>query len=64
MVVANPNVPLTGTDKLTFLVCGKRHHFKFSPVNNADADRSGNLKAGAIVDTVRPPMPTSETCKG
>ncbi|KAH9824157.1 Piwi domain-containing protein [Melampsora americana] len=43
-----PNGPIT----LTFIVCGKRHHFKFGPHNPAkDGDRNGNLLPGIVVDT-------------
>lgn len=37
--------------KLTFIVCGKRHHFKFGPTNPREGDRSGNLLPGVVVDT-------------
>ncbi|KAG8985277.1 hypothetical protein FRB90_004845 [Tulasnella sp. 427] len=36
--------------KLTFVVVGKRHHIRFFPQNNANADRSGNAPAGLVVD--------------
>lgn len=34
---------------ITFIVCGKRHNVRFFPSDN-DADRSGNAKAGTIID--------------
>lgn len=37
--------------KLTFIVCGKRHHFKFGPTCDKDADRNGNLLPGVVVDS-------------
>jgi len=39
--------------KITFLVVGKRHHYRFFPQNpnsNDEADRSGNCPAGTVVD--------------
>ncbi|THH15391.1 hypothetical protein EW146_g5073 [Bondarzewia mesenterica] len=36
--------------KITFVVVGKRHHVRFFPRNNRDADRSGNCPAGTVVD--------------
>ncbi|GAA6005892.1 hypothetical protein JCM10207_007265 [Rhodosporidiobolus poonsookiae] len=35
---------------LTYVICGKRHHLRFFPYNPQDADRSGNFKAGMVVD--------------
>lgn len=37
--------------KLTYIICGKRHHFKFGPTSSDETDRSGNLRPGVIVDT-------------
>ncbi|KAG0149361.1 hypothetical protein CROQUDRAFT_653652 [Cronartium quercuum f. sp. fusiforme G11] len=43
-----PGGPIT----LTFIVCGKRHHFKFGPTNpQKDGDKTGNLLPGIVVDT-------------
>lgn len=36
---------------ITFIVIQKRHHARFFPVNQKNADRSGNCKAGTVVDT-------------
>ncbi|CAD6932562.1 unnamed protein product [Tilletia controversa] len=36
--------------KLTYVVCGKRHHVRFSAESPADTDRTGNLRAGTVVD--------------
>ncbi|KAJ7047297.1 argonaute-like protein [Mycena alexandri] len=36
--------------KITILVVGKRHHVRFFPASDRDADRSGNCKAGTVVD--------------
>jgi len=35
---------------LTFIVVGKRHHVRFFPSENKDADRSGNAPAGLVID--------------
>ncbi|KAL7411338.1 Piwi domain-containing protein [Mrakia frigida] len=35
--------------KLTYIICGKRHHIRFFGGPN-DVDRSGNLPAGTVVD--------------
>ncbi|OQR82280.1 Argonaute1 (AGO1), partial [Achlya hypogyna] len=37
--------------QITFVVVQKRHHTRFFPTANADADRSGNVKAGTVIDT-------------
>ncbi|KAG7086247.1 hypothetical protein E1B28_002217 [Marasmius oreades] len=36
--------------KLTFIIVGKRHHFRFFPNDPKDADRSGNCRSGFVVD--------------
>ncbi|KAJ7459186.1 argonaute-like protein [Mycena galericulata] len=36
--------------KITILVVGKRHHVRFFPQNERDGDRSGNCRAGTVVD--------------
>ncbi|KAJ7197185.1 argonaute-like protein [Mycena pura] len=36
--------------KLTFIVVGKRHHVSFFPLNPQQGDRSGNCRAGLVVD--------------
>ncbi|KAI0702894.1 argonaute-like protein [Cytidiella melzeri] len=36
---------------ITVIVVGKRHHVRFFPKNPQDADRSGNCRAGTVVDT-------------
>ena len=36
--------------KFTFVVCAKRHHMRFFAANPADADRSGNLPPGTVVE--------------
>ncbi|KAG2013567.1 argonaute family member [Coprinopsis cinerea AmutBmut pab1-1] len=36
--------------KITFIIVGKRHHIRFFPASQNDADRSGNCKAGTVVD--------------
>ncbi|KAI0092008.1 argonaute-like protein [Irpex rosettiformis] len=37
--------------RITVIVVGKRHHVRFFPKSSGDADRSGNCKAGTVVDT-------------
>jgi len=36
---------------LTYIVVQKRHHAKFFPQNPSDADRSGNILPGTVIDT-------------
>ena len=36
---------------LTFIVVGKRHHMRFIPPSRAEADKSGNVHAGLVVDS-------------
>jgi len=36
--------------KITIIVVGKRHHVRFFPQNERDADKSGNCPAGTVVD--------------
>lgn len=36
---------------ITYIVTGKRHHISIFPKLPADGDRTGNVKAGTIVDT-------------
>jgi eukaryotic translation initiation factor 2C len=36
---------------ITFVVVQKRHHARFFPTNRNDGDKSGNVKAGTVVDT-------------
>ncbi|KAJ3552291.1 hypothetical protein NP233_g12914 [Leucocoprinus birnbaumii] len=36
--------------KITFIVVGKRHHYRFCPQNQRDSDKSGNCPAGMVVD--------------
>ena len=35
---------------LTIVICGKRHHARFWPTDNAGASRNGNTLPGTIVD--------------
>ncbi|RHY09601.1 hypothetical protein DYB25_010480, partial [Aphanomyces astaci] len=37
--------------KITFVVVGKRHHTRLFATSAAHADRSGNVRAGTVVDT-------------
>ncbi|BEI84075.1 hypothetical protein CcaverHIS002_0406790 [Cutaneotrichosporon cavernicola] len=36
--------------KITFVVCAKRHNMRFFSMSQKDQDRTGNLKAGFVVD--------------
>lgn len=36
--------------KVSIIIVGKRHHTRFYPTKEADADRSGNPKNGTVVD--------------
>ncbi|KAJ6498441.1 argonaute-like protein [Mycena vitilis] len=36
--------------RITLVIVGKRHHVRLFPVNDRDADRSGNCPAGTVVD--------------
>ncbi|KAJ7778889.1 Piwi domain-containing protein [Mycena olivaceomarginata] len=36
--------------QITLVIVGKRHHVRLFPVNDRDADRSGNCPAGTVVD--------------
>ncbi|RDX40439.1 argonaute-like protein, partial [Lentinus brumalis] len=37
--------------KITVLIVGKRHHVRFFPTRPNDADRSGNCRAGTVIDS-------------
>ncbi|KAF0685528.1 Aste57867_22603 [Aphanomyces stellatus] len=37
--------------KITFVIVGKRHHTRLFATSAQNADRSGNVKAGTVVDT-------------
>lgn len=39
-----------GFPKISIIVCGKRHHTRFYPTQEGDADRSSNCSPGTIVD--------------
>ncbi|KAJ3740285.1 Piwi domain-containing protein [Lentinula detonsa] len=45
-------VRIYGKDRprITFIVVGKRHHFRFFPKQGASADASGNCPSGFVVD--------------
>ncbi|ORZ40713.1 Piwi domain-domain-containing protein [Catenaria anguillulae PL171] len=40
----------SSSTKLTFVVVQKRHHTRFFASNPRDVDRSGNIKAGLVID--------------
>ncbi|KAI0831166.1 Piwi domain-containing protein [Trametes gibbosa] len=44
------HIPKALTPKLLFIVVGKRHHVRFFPQAQQDADRSGNCPAGLLID--------------
>ena len=48
---ANVDVNKMPLAKISFIIVGKRHHMRFFPDKEADKDRSGNLKAGFVVDS-------------
>jgi len=39
-----------GFPRISIIICGKRHHTRFFPTNEGDADRSHNCEPGTIVD--------------
>lgn len=39
-----------GLPRLSVIIVGKRHHTRFYPTQDGDADRSGNTKPGTVVD--------------
>ncbi|KAK1977461.1 putative RNA interference and gene silencing protein [Colletotrichum cereale] len=45
-----PAVQKKGFPRFTIVIVGKRHHTRFYPTREADADRSSNPKPGTIVD--------------
>ncbi|KAJ4481136.1 argonaute-like protein [Lentinula aciculospora] len=45
---ATPNAPYN--PKLTIVICGKRHHTRFYPMDEKNADNNGNPKPGTVVD--------------
>ena len=36
--------------KLTIIICGKRHHARFYPTDERNADRNGNTRPGTVLD--------------
>lgn len=36
--------------KLTIIICGKRHHARFYPTDGVAMDKTGNPRAGTVVD--------------
>jgi eukaryotic translation initiation factor 2C len=44
------NATKQGFPKISIIVCGKRHHTRFYPTTEANADRSSNNEPGTIVD--------------
>ncbi|KAJ7932840.1 ribonuclease H-like domain-containing protein [Mycena leptocephala] len=36
--------------RITLIIVGKRHHIRLFPINDKNADRSGNCPAGTVVD--------------
>lgn len=35
---------------ITYVICGKRHHIRFFPSTQDGGDRSGNVRAGTVID--------------
>lgn len=35
---------------ITYIICGKRHHIRFFPSTQDGGDRSGNVRAGTVID--------------
>ncbi|OTB10649.1 hypothetical protein K445DRAFT_322772 [Daldinia sp. EC12] len=46
----SPQDQKKGLPRMTIVVVGKRHHTRFYPTKEGDADRSGNTKPGTVVD--------------
>jgi len=44
-------VGMPAPPKITVVVVGKRHHVRFFPTTQSNADKSGNCRAGTVVDT-------------
>ncbi len=38
------------TPTITFIVVNKRHHARFTPQNEREADKDGNLLPGTVID--------------
>lgn len=45
-----PDATKQGFPKVSIIICGKRHHTRFYPTAEKDADRSSNCEPGTIVD--------------
>ncbi len=45
------NIDPEYSPKITYIVVQKRHHTRFFPISPNDADKSGNLPPGVVVDT-------------
>ncbi|CAG8587767.1 28631_t:CDS:10, partial [Racocetra persica] len=50
MVLTHELEQIKGKPPITFVVVGKRHHTRFYPQNERDADSKGNCVAGTVVD--------------
>lgn len=44
------NATQQGFPKISIIVCGKRHHTRFYPTQEGEADRSSNCAPGTVVD--------------
>ncbi len=49
-VEACKNLKITPLPTITVIVVGKRHHVRFFPTRSDEGDRSGNCRAGTVVD--------------
>ncbi|KAJ3715716.1 argonaute-like protein [Lentinula raphanica] len=48
MKFSKPTAPYN--PKLTIVICGKRHHTRFYPLDEGNADQNGNPRPGTVVD--------------
>ena len=45
-----PTATKKGVPKVSIIVCGKRHHTRFYPTSEGEADKSSNCAPGTVVD--------------
>lgn len=48
--IHSPAEVMKGEPRLSIIIVGKRHHTRFYPTKEDDADRTGNTKHGHVVD--------------
>ena len=61
--IATHKFPKPYKPTLTFCIVKKRHHARLFPMNDKEADRSGNCFAGTVVDTVITHTTEFDFCK-